>query len=62
MLSPSGVAATVILPNQGWIIFGGFDNALTTAQKLRTLDGQWEAGPRLYQSTSDYFSCAVQVN
>jgi hypothetical protein len=61
-LSPTTVAANVLVPNNGWVIFGGYANTLLTAQKLQTLSGSWTAGPSLYQDLADYFNCGVQVN
>ncbi len=61
-LSPSDYAGSVLVPNYGWVIFGGFQNRLLTTQRLQSLSGKWESGPNLYQSKSDWYQCCVQVN
>ena len=50
-----------MVPNQGWVLFGGYQSTLLTAQKLQYLSGTWKAGPNLYQSTIDSRTCGVQV-
>jgi len=34
---------------------------LTYAQKLATIDDEWEEGPELYNEETDYYHCLVQV-
>jgi hypothetical protein len=45
-------------PGHGWYLFGG--NNLTTAQKLKDVDSEWEAGPKV-EVIGNTFQCAVQV-
>ncbi len=59
VLSALSLASSVVVPNYGWVIFGG--NSLTTTQNLQTLSGNWTAGPNLYQDTRDSSNCVVQV-
>jgi hypothetical protein len=56
------VAANVLVPNNGWVIFGGYANTLLTTQKLFTLSDSWITGPSLYQNATDFNNCGVQVN
>jgi hypothetical protein len=60
-----------LVPNRGWVIFGGFGGfdpvtGMPLSQKLQTVSGKWVAGPNLYQagydSDSDAYNCGVQVN
>jgi hypothetical protein len=60
-LAPAVYAASVLVPNQGWFIFGGEGNLLTTSQKLRTLGSNWEVGPELYQGKTVRQQCSLQV-
>ena len=53
---------SVHVPGQGFVIFGGLDSNLTNAQQLRSLDGQWELGPSIFEGQPDYSQCLVQVN
>ena len=53
---------SVHVPGQGFVIFGGLDSNLTNAQQLRSLDGQWELGPSVFEEEKDYAQCLVQVN
>jgi hypothetical protein len=53
MLTPLTVAASVLVPNQGWLIFGGFGSSLLTTQKLQATSGSWTAGPDLYNNEND---------
>ncbi len=62
ILSPSELAASVLVPNRGWFIFGGDPSSLLTSQKLQSLSGNWLAGPNLFQNASDSYLCGVQVN
>jgi hypothetical protein len=62
MLTPLTVAASVLVPNQGWMIFGGFGSSLLTTQKLQATSGSWTAGPDLYNNENDYEHCGVQVH
>jgi hypothetical protein len=62
MLTPLTVAASVLVPNQGWLIFGGFGSSLLTTQKLQATSGSWTAGPDLYNNENDYEHCGVQVH
>jgi hypothetical protein len=62
MLGFTQKGGSVLVPNQGWFLFGGFGNNLLTMQKLSTLRGNWTAGPNLYQNVLDYFMCGVQVS
>ena len=50
-----------MVPAQGWLIYGGADSSLTTAQQLKKLDGKWEAGPALFEGKPDRNNCLVQV-
>ena len=61
ILSSSELAASVLVPNRGWFIFGGYESTLLTSQKLQTLSGNWSAGPNMFQSTYDSYQCGVQV-
>ena len=62
MLQPISWAGDVLVPNQGWVIFGGGPKEETTAQKLTSVDGTWEEGPQLFtEGSSDHGLCAVQV-
>ena len=62
MLSATFYAGSVLVPSQGWLIYGGLlDSDFTTAQKLVSLDDKWEAGPDLYEGTPDLSTCLVQV-
>jgi hypothetical protein len=56
------LATSVLAPNRGWFIFGGYESTLLTSQKLQTLSGNWSAGPNLFQNASDSYLCGVQVN
>jgi hypothetical protein len=60
-LSSSTLAASVLVPNRGWFIFGGDPSSLLTSQKLQSLSGNWSAGPNLFQNTFDSYLCGVQV-
>jgi hypothetical protein len=62
MLIPLHTAASVLVPNQGWFIFGGYGSKLLTTQKLQTLSSKWTAGPNLYQNNNDFGHCGVQVH
>jgi hypothetical protein len=59
--SPS-TAASVFVPNIGWVIFGGKGSTLAKAQVLQNLNGSWGEGPDLYNSEVDSNNCGVQVN
>ena len=62
MLSATFYAGSVLVPSQGWLIYGGLlDSDLTSAQKLVSLDDKWETGPDLYEGTPDISPCLVQV-
>ena len=53
----------VVVPNVGWVIFGGLYSCLPTAQELVTLDSSWQRGPLLpHFFDPDWFACSVQVN
>ncbi len=45
LLASFAYAGSAVVPSQGWFIFGGRGNFLETSQRLRSLDGVWEAGP-----------------
>jgi hypothetical protein len=52
----------VVVPNVGWVIFGGRSSCLPTAQELVTLNDNWQPGPLLPEPyVADYFGCLVQV-
>ena len=62
MLSATFYAGSVLVPSQGWLIYGGLlDSDFTTAQKLVSLDDKWEAGPYLFEEKPDRLQCLVQV-
>jgi hypothetical protein len=53
-------SSSVIVPGKGWHLFGGYESTLSNAQRLQTLNGNWDQGlPSIYQI--DYIQCAVQV-
>jgi hypothetical protein len=54
-------AGGVFVPGQGFVIFGGGAKNLTNVQQLRSLDGQWELGPSIYEGKTDYNQCVLQV-
>jgi hypothetical protein len=60
ILSESNTAPSVLVPNRGWVIFGG--NKLPTSQILQTLSGNWTKGPNMYDARNVYGNCGVQVN
>jgi hypothetical protein len=61
-LAPISWAGDVYNDKQGWVIFGGGPEDLKTSQKLVSLDGAWEEGPKLFnQETADHGLCALQV-
>ncbi len=64
MIFSTSIGASVLVPNYGWVIWGGYDGTTLshTSQKLQTLSGKWTAGPNTYQNLTDFFNCAVQVN
>jgi hypothetical protein len=52
----------VVVPNVGWVIFGGLSSCLPTAQELVALDSSWQPGPLLpVPNDPDYSGCLVQV-
>jgi hypothetical protein len=62
LLDPTAWAGNVVVPSQGWFIFGGLGDAnFTTAQKLGSVDGVWEVGPALLDNKKDHLQCIVQV-
>ena len=61
MLSKTFYAGSVLVPSQGWLIYGGADSTLPTAQQLKSLNGKWEAGPALFEGKPDRNNCLVQV-
>ena len=61
MLSKTLYAGSVLVPSQGWLIYGGSETTLTSAQKLVSLDDKWEAGPDLFEGKPDKSPCLVQV-
>lgn len=63
LLVPISWAGDVYVPNQGWVIFGGGPAEFTTSQKLTTVDGAWENGPKLHtEDQSDHGLCALQIS
>ena len=62
LLSTTFEAGSVLVPSQGWLIYGGLlGSTLTSAQKLVSLDDKWEAGPHLFEEKPDRLQCLVQV-
>jgi hypothetical protein len=61
VLSSTTIGASALVPNQGWVIFGGYQSSLLTSQKLQSLNGTWEEGPNLFRNDTDNNNCAVQV-
>jgi hypothetical protein len=52
---------STVVPDVGMFIFGGEQNTLSTSQKLTSVDGIWEKGPKLFKSASDWGQCVLQV-
>ena len=61
LLAPAFWAGSALVPSQGWVMFGGYGNSLTTAQQLKSADGKWETGPSLFEESPDFYHCVVQV-
>jgi hypothetical protein len=62
LLDATSWAGNIVVPSQGWLIFGGLGDAnFTTAQKLGSVDGIWEVGPALLDNKRDLLQCIVQV-
>ena len=59
LLSATSDGGSVVVPGQGWIIFGG--NNQTKAQRLTAIGQAWEEGPAVQQA-SVYSQCVVQVS
>ena len=62
MQSGAFYTGSLNVPGQGFIVFGGSSKNLSTMQQLRSLDGQWELGPSLFEKKSNTAHCVVQVN
>ena len=58
----TAVKSYITLGRQGWFIFGGMSSKLSQAQKLSSIDDEWELGPDLYEKKNDYYHCIVQVS
>ena len=61
MLSPTYYAGSVLIPSQSWLLYGSSGLVLASAQKLVSLDDEWEAGPDLFEGKPDMLQCIVQV-
>jgi hypothetical protein len=55
------ISSDVFVPGKGWFIFGGDGNTIPQSQMLQSINSTWTLGPQLYQSTSVYGQCNVQV-
>ena len=53
-------SGSVLVPSQGWLIYGGTMTDLATAQQLKSLNGKWD-GPVLFEGKPDWHECLVQV-
>ena len=52
----------MLVPNQGWVIFGGGPQEVKTSQKLSSADAEWVEGPKLFvEDVNDHGLCALQV-
>ena len=62
MTQPTKYPSDVIVPEKGWLFFGGFRTTLTTSQWLPSLGGVWQPGPPLYNNVPVHSQCNLQVN
>ncbi len=61
MLAPTEHSSITVIPSRGIFIFGGYGNSLTYSQNLKSLDGEWEIGPELFENRTTGEQCLVQV-
>jgi|FrelakmetLWP11LW_1041352.scaffolds.fasta_scaffold529150_2 hypothetical protein len=60
LLSPVFWAASFFVPKVGWAIYGGL-GCFLKMQVLSSIEGNWTAGPDLYQGESRIGQCGAQV-
>jgi hypothetical protein len=61
LISSASFAASVNVPNQGWLIYGG-NPSLGTTQLLAGVNQLWMAGPPIFNGqVGNDGTCAVQV-
>ena len=62
MMAMTSFAATVMVPDVGWLIYGGGNN-LGSTQVLSAVNQQWMAGPPIFNGQANIDgNCAVQVS
>jgi hypothetical protein len=62
LISSASFAASVNVPKQGWLIYGG-NPSLGTTQLLAGVNQLWMAGPPIFNGqVGNDGACAVQVN
>jgi len=58
-VAPINYASNVYIEDQGWFIFGGF-NDLETSQRLVGIDSKWQEGPQVI-AINIWSQCVVKV-